>query len=73
MSVYINKFYYDFITEEKLLKVMDSMIIKSPPFVISLRRFDLENLKQIDPIIENIEDILKVDEFVWVNTFFKYI
>jgi hypothetical protein len=73
MSVYINKFYYDFITEEKLLKVMDSMIIKSPPFVISLRRFDLENLKQIDPIIENIEDILKVDEFVWVNIFFKYI
>jgi hypothetical protein len=67
MSVYINKFYYDLINEEKLIKIMESMVVKSTPFVICLRKLDLENFKQIDSIIENIEDILKVDEFVWVN------
>ena len=67
MSAYINKFYFDYINEERLSKIIESLLPKSSPFILSLRKEDLIYFKDLDPAIENIEDITKVDEFVWVK------
>ena len=66
MSVYINKFYYDYVNEERLVKVLESLLPKSIPIVLCLRKQDFDTFKELDASIETIEDITKVDEFVWV-------
>lgn len=67
MSVYINKFYYEYVNEERLFKLMEAMLPKSSIIYITLRKIDHEYFKQLDPIIENIDDITKVDENIWVK------
>lgn len=67
MSVYVNKFYHDYLNEERLLKLMDSMLPKSCPIVICLRKEDLDHFKELDAAIETIDDLIKVDEYVWAD------
>jgi hypothetical protein len=67
ISVYINKFYFEYVNEERLFKLMEAIVPKSSIFYIGLRREDFEYFKQLDPLIENIDDITKVEENIWVN------
>ena len=67
MSVYVNKFYYEYINEERLGKLMDSLVPKSFPFVLCLRKEDLDFVTAIDETVLTAEDIIKVGEEEWVN------
>lgn len=75
MCAYINKFYHEYVNEERLSKIMDSFIPKSSPFIVCLRKQDFDYFKELGAELESIEDITKVDEFIWVKNFlflFKY-
>jgi hypothetical protein len=71
MSVYVNKFYYEYINEERLGKLMDSLVPKSFPFVLCLRKEDLDFVTQIDETVVTADDIIKVSDDDWVNKFIK--
>ena len=70
MATYVNKTYHDYVNEERLIKVLDSLIPKSSPFYIVFRNEDLEFFKTIEPSIAVIEDVLKLDEAQYVNIIF---
>jgi len=70
MASYLNKRYHDFVTEEKLIKIFDALIPKSTPFYIAYRTEDLEYFKTLEPSIAAIEDILKLDEALFVKMSF---
>lgn len=66
MSVYINKFYFDYLNDERLAKLMESILPKSSPVVLCIRNEDFEFLKTLDESIQSVEDLTKVDELIWV-------
>ncbi len=70
MSAYVNKFYPDYINEERLIKLLDAYISKATPFYILYTADDLEYFKTIDPTIASIDDILKLEENIFV--IYKY-
>jgi len=66
MAAYVNKNYPDYLNEERLIKVFDALIPKSTPFYIVFRNEDLEFFKTLEPSIAAIEDVLKLDEALYV-------
>lgn len=66
MAAYVNKTYPDYVNEERLIKVLDALIPKSTAFYIVFRNEDLEYFKTLEPSITAIEDVLKLDENLYV-------
>jgi len=66
MAAYVNKTYPDYVNEERLIKVLDAMLPKSTPFYITFRNEDLEFFKTLEPSIAVIEDVLKLEENLYV-------
>lgn len=71
MAAYVNKTYPDYVNEERLIKVLDALLPKSTPFYIAFRNEDLEFFKTIEPSIAAIEDVLKLDDNLYVFYFFR--
>jgi len=69
MASYINKTHHDMLNEEKLIKLLEAFIPKSTPFYILYRNEDLEHFKNIEPSIAAIEDVLKLDDALYVKFF----
>lgn len=69
MASYINKTHHEMLNEEKLIKFLDSYIPKSTPYYIVYRNEDLEHFKTIEPSIAAIEDVLKLDDALYVIKF----
>jgi len=67
MGCYVNKIYPEYVNEERLLKILDSIIPKLPPFNILYRNEDLEHFKTLDSSIATIEDITKLNEDIYVK------
>lgn len=61
----------EFINEEKLIKILEVYLPKCPTFNIIYKLEDLEYYKTLDPngSIVNIEDILKLEDNLFVNIF----
>ena len=73
MAAYVNKNYPDYINEERLIKLLEALLPKSNTFFIAFRNEDLEFFKTIEPSIVTIEDVLKLDNALYVkflSTFF---
>ena len=62
---YVNKIMPDFLTEDKIPKLIDIYLEKSHPFYFLWTKEDLENYKSLNDGIETIEDIIKVDDDVY--------
>ena len=69
MTAYVNKNYHDYVNEERLVKVLDSLLPKSVPFIIAIRLEDFEHFKTLEPTIAAVEDIVKIDETIYVIHF----
>jgi hypothetical protein len=69
MAAYVNKTHADYLNEERLIKVFDALIPKSTPLYIAFRNEDLEFFKTLEPSIAAIEDILKLDDGLYVFIF----
>lgn len=69
MAAYVNKNYPDYVNEERLIKVLDALLPKSNPFYFMVRNEDLEFFKTLEPSIAAIEDVLKLDEALYVIKF----
>jgi hypothetical protein len=55
------------LTEDNLIKIVETFYPKSPAFVIPYRTEDLEYIKTLDANINAIEDILKSDDNTYVR------
>ena len=62
---YINKLMPDFLTEDKIPKIIDIFLEKSHPFFFLWTKEDLEAFKGLNENIETIEDIIKADDDVY--------
>ena len=58
----INKLIPDFLTDEKIKKIIEVYIEKSHPIFFVYKNEDLEKYKEIDEGIETIEDIIKPED-----------
>ncbi len=58
----INKMIPDFLTDEKIKKIIEVYIEKSHPIFFVYKNDDLEKYKEIDEGIETIEDIIKPED-----------
>ena len=71
---YLDKEMPDFLTEDKIPKIIDVFLEKSHPFVYLWTKEDLEKYKAINENIESIEDISKADDEQYkkiINEFFS--
>ena len=59
---YVNKLMPDFLTEDKIPKLIDIYLEKSHPFYLLWTKEDLETYKGLNDGIETIEDIIKADD-----------
>ena len=59
---YVNKIMPDFLTEDKIPKLIDIYLEKSHPFYLLWTKEDLETYKGLNDGIETIEDIIKADD-----------
>jgi hypothetical protein len=70
MAAYVNKSYPDYVNEERLIKLFETLLPKSTPFYIAFRSEDFEFFKTIEPSIASIEDVLKLDDNLYVLLFY---
>ena len=71
---YLDKEIPDFLTEDKIPKIIGVFLEKSHPFVYLWTKEDLEKYKAINENIESIEDISKADDEQYkkiINEFFS--
>ena len=71
---YLNKESPDFLTEDKISKIIDVYLEKSHPFFYLWTKEDLDKYKEINENIETIEDIMKASDEEYkkiVDGFFK--
>ena len=71
---YLNKESPDFLTEDKIAKIIDVYLEKSHPFFYLWTKEDLDKYKEINENIETIEDIMKASDEEYkkiVDGFFK--
>ncbi len=64
---YLNKIHEDYMNEEKLAKVLEIFLPKLPHFYIVYTSQDFEDYKKIAPLLNEIEEISRLDE----NTFVR--
>jgi hypothetical protein len=63
---YFSAYNPDLINEEKMLKILESFIKSSPNFNIIYTQEDLDYYKTLEGGINTIEDILKLDDTLYV-------
>jgi len=71
---YLDKMIPEFLTEDKVPKILDVFLEKSHPFYFLWSKEDLEKYKEINENIETIEDILKAGDEEYkqiINLFFE--
>jgi hypothetical protein len=67
MIAYLNKLQENYLNEEKLLKVLELLLPKSPHFYFLYTTENLQEIKGIAPLINEIEEIPKLDENTYVK------
>ena len=71
---YLDKMIPEFLTEDKVPKILDVFLEKSHPFYFLWAKEDLEKYKEINENIETIEDIIKTGDEEYkqiINLFFE--
>ena len=71
---YLDKESPEFLSEEKVPKILDVFLEKSHPFYFLWKKDDLEKYKEINENIETIEDIMKANDDEYkniINSFFE--
>ena len=71
---YLDKMIPEFLTEDKVPKILDVFLEKSHPFYFLWAKEDLEKYKEINENIETIEDIIKAGDEEYkqiINLFFE--
>jgi hypothetical protein len=63
---YLNKIQEDYMNEEKLLKMLELFLPKVPQFNIIYTAENLQEIQKIAPVINEIEEIPKLDENTYV-------
>ena len=71
---HFSKLNNDFLNEDKLSKVLEMYIPKCPMFNIIYKNEDLEHYKTLDANggIINMEDIIKLEDNLYVIIFFNF-